>query len=142
MIKRGTAVVAVTAAIAAGTALVAPTASASPHTIGPVTENCGFASCSYYLSRSATKDLYAKSTVAGGAGAAFGGLMCLTLGFFPPAAAACGAVVAVDGAWILQELADAATQHGSKGACFKMTEFAPTITGVYFSTNNGKFCKD
>ena len=71
--------------------------------------------------------------------------MCTTMGILgtPLAGVACGALAASQGIWIWQEIIDAATQHGPKGACLKLTvNPLPFPAGFYWSTNNGKYCKD
>lgn len=114
-------------------------------TIGPVTINCGLATCSAYLSRSVTKTAYGKEIVGGGGYAATAGVICAPLLVPPltPLGIACGAAATVQGGWISQELSDAATQHGAKGACLKVTytKIGPPVI-TWWSTNNGQYCKD
>lgn len=124
-----------------------PAVAKASSTIGPFTLNCGIVTCSGYLSRSATKAAYAKSTVGAGGFAAAATVVCGAAGAaFVPLGIACAAVAAAHGPWIAQELQDAATQHGAAGACLKVTftkplpDIPPTIT--WWSTNNGKYCKD
>jgi len=117
-------------------------------TFGPVTINCGYVTCSAYLSRSVTRDAYQKSIVLGGGYAAAATVICAPLAVPPltPLGVACAAAAAVQGPLIAQEISDAATQHGVRGACLKVTytkpvgDIPPVIT--WWSTNNGKYCKD
>jgi hypothetical protein len=132
--------------IASTTTVTAPVRMAA-HAVGPVTVNCGYVTCSAYLSRSATKEANSKLTIGGGGYAGAATLYCGAItAAFVPAGVACAAAAAVDGPWIAQEIQDAATQHGPKGACLKVTwtkpigNIPPTIT--WWSTNNGRYCKD
>ena len=137
-----------TIALATGVALMPGSAAQAATTWGPVTVNCGIVTCSAYVSRSATKAANSKIGVGGGiySGAAI--VVCAPLAPPPltPVGVACAAAAAVQGPWIAQEISEAATQHGSRGACLKVTytrqvqDIPPTIT--YWSTNNGQFCKD
>jgi hypothetical protein len=121
------------------------TAEAKPQTIGAATVNCGIASCSLYVSRSATKEMHERAEIlkAGGGGAsttACGALAYATLPVAWVTGPACLGVMAVHGAWVLNTIQDAATRHGEDGACFKVTRSA--VGTLYFSTNNGTHCKD
>ncbi|MEV7629892.1 hypothetical protein [Actinoplanes sp. NPDC089786] len=135
------------AALVTGVALV-PASAASAATYGPVTTNCGVVTCSAYLSRSATKAVNEKLTLAGGGYAGVGLIVCAPLAPPPltPIGVACGVAATVQGAWIAQEVEDAAERHGARGACLKVTytkpvgNVPPQVT--YWSTNNGKYCKD
>lgn len=125
--------------------LIVGSGSAEARTIGPVTENCGIASCSLYLSRSATKKANDKLTIGGGGYAASATAVCgaLTFASGPGAVVvgpACAATATFQGAWIAQEISDAATKHGPRGACLKVTK--SPVTPFYWSTNNGKYCKN
>ena len=133
------------ASTAQPTATRAPEAQAAS-TYGPVTINCGYITCSAYLSRSATRaandeltagdDIYHVVTVE----------ICDPLWVIPPLGAACEVVTAGQGVWIAEEIGDAATQHGPGGACLKVTytkpvgNLPPSIT--WWSTNNGEYCRD
>jgi hypothetical protein len=108
---------------------------------GPdATYNCSF-SCSLYLSRSATKAAYEKSHIVEGGIGAQAVAVCAAVGAASGGTLAvpCVAAAAVEGAWIIQEIEDAATRHGTRGACFKVTV---SPVSLYFSTNNGTYCKD
>ncbi len=136
-------------ATAAAPSSTAPVpSSTAPGTSGgsPVTNNCGYATCSAYLSRSATRAAYEKSTVGGGGFAAVAAVICGALSTPPltPVGVACFATAALHGPWIVQELSEAATQHGARGACLKVTYTKPPIppTITWWSTNNGQYCKD
>ena len=119
--------------------------SPAPGTSGDklVTTHCWF-SCSAYLSRSATRAAYQKSKVGEGGFAAMAAVICGALSVPPltPVGVVCFAAAALHGGWIAQELSDAVTQHGARGACLKVTyiQIPPAIT--WWSTNNGQFCKD
>lgn len=133
-------------AVAASVVLL-PTASAqAATTVGPVTINCGALTCSAYLSRSATRAANDKLAAGGGAYAALAGSICGPLGIAaPPVGIACGTAAALHAGFIQQEIGDAATKHGTRGACLKVTFTRPykgksTIT--WWSTNNGNYCKD
>ena len=52
---------------------------------------------------------------------------------------ACFGVMATAGAWVVWALEEAATGHGPKGACFKITA---SPVSLYFSTNKGPYYKD
>ena len=124
----------------------APSAPA-PGTSGgsPVTNHCGYATCSAYLSRSVTRAAYQKSTVGAGGFAAMAAVICGALSIPPltPVGIACFAAAALHGPWIVQELSDASTQHGARGACLKVTYTRPPIPPAitWWSTNNGQYCK-
>ena len=47
--------------------------------------------------------------------------------------------MATAGAWVVWALEEAATGHGPKGACFKITA---SPVSLYFSTNKGPYYKD
>jgi hypothetical protein len=135
------------AALAGSLALVGgpvATSSAQAATLGPVTTNCGYVTCSAYLSRSATRAVYQKVVLAGGFYG--GGVIAVCYPFGPtPLGAACAAALAVNGGWIWQEVQDAATQHGARGACLKVT-YTRSAGGLraitWWSTNNGQYCHD
>lgn len=147
-----TALVAIAVIFVGDSSISGSTTSAPPvvkvaSTLGPFTVNCGIVTCSGYLSRSATKAAYAKSTVGAGGFAAAAVVVCGAAGIASvPLGIACGAVATAHGPWIAQELQDAVTQHGPSGACLKVTftkpipNVPPTVT--WWSTNNGKYCKD
>jgi peptidoglycan hydrolase-like protein with peptidoglycan-binding domain len=130
------------------TAPAPPATAPAPGTSGgsPVTNHCGFATCSAYLSRSVTRAAYQKSTVGGGGFAAVAAVICGVLSIPPltPVGIACFAEAALHGPWIVQELSDAATQHGASGACLKVTYTRPPVPPAitWWSTNNGQYCKD
>ena len=141
---------AVTAPTAGPAPAAAASASASASASGGslVTNHCGIVTCSAYLSRSATKAAYEKVNAAGGALDALGVVVCAPFDV-PPltlVGVACTAVAEAQAGVIKQEITDAATQHGAKGACLKVTYtrpvagLPPTIT--WWSTNNGQYCKD
>ncbi|MBM2615749.1 hypothetical protein JIG36_09300 [Actinoplanes sp. LDG1-06] len=135
------------ATVATGGVLAVQSPASAAATYGPVTVNCGIVTCSAYLSRSATKLANQKLTIGGGGYAAAAAVMCfpLTLPPLTPVGVACGAVATVQGAWIAQEIQEAATLHGARGACLKMTFTRPVrgmSTITYWSTNNGTYCKD
>ncbi|MEU8663883.1 hypothetical protein [Actinoplanes philippinensis] len=141
------AALAVLGAAATGGAVAVPTPALAASTYGPVTINCGIGTCSAYLSRSATKAAYRKLTVGGGGFAAAAAVVCAPLMTPPltPIGVACGAVATVHGAWIAQSITEAATMHGSRGACLKATYTRPVrglSTITYWSTNNGTYCKN
>ncbi|WP_232663115.1 hypothetical protein [Pseudonocardia sp. TRM90224] len=115
-------------------------------TRGVVTVNCSVGSCSFYLSRAATKNLHERE----GDGAALLRYLkdevCHPLQENKPTAAAgalCALAVAkpaVETYVLRDNIRRAATEHGKKGACLKITvPHAPPI--LYISTNNGKYCK-
>jgi peptidoglycan hydrolase-like protein with peptidoglycan-binding domain len=130
------------------TAPAPPATAPAPGTSGgsPVTNHCGFATCSAYLSRSVTRAAYQKSTVGGGGFAAVAAVICGALSIPPltPVGIACFAEAALHGQWIVQELSEAATQHGASGACLKVTYTRPPVPPAitWWSTNNGQYCKD
>jgi hypothetical protein len=130
------------ATTAPGTPGASPTSGTSGDS--PVTTHCGYVTCSAYLSRSVTRAAYEKSIVGAGGYAALAILVCAPLHVPPltPVGIACDATAAAQGPWIVQELSDAATQHGAMGACLKVTyaKVPPAIT--WWSTNNGQYCKD
>ena len=119
------------------TALFKPAAT----TLGAVTINCGYVTCSAYLSRSATLDAYQNEGEAAAADE-----LCDAFAELPPLAVACEGIVLSQEALIDKELDDAATQHGANGACLKVTftkiigDIPPAIT--WWSTNNGQYCKN
>ena len=127
---------------APGTSDASPTSGTSGGS--PLTINCGYVTCSAYLSRSVTRAAYEKSTVGAGGYAALAILVCAPLHVPPltPVGIACDVAATAQGPWIVQELSDAATQHGARGACLKVTftKVPPAIT--WWSTNNGQYCKD
>ena len=133
------------ASTAQPTATQAPEAQAAS-TYGPVTINCGYITCSAYLSRSATRAANEKLTVGEGIYHVVTMEICDPLWVIPPLGAACDAGAAVQGGWIAQEIGDAATKHGPRGACLKVTytkpvgNLPPSIT--WWSTNNGEYCRD
>jgi hypothetical protein len=137
-----------TASVATGAVLAPASPAAAASTYGPVTVNCGVVTCSAYLSRSVTKDAYHKKDFGVGAFATAAIYVCAPLLAPPltPIGTACSASATLHGGWIAQELSEAATEHGPNGACLKVTwtqqvgAVPPTIT--YWSTNNGKHCKD
>ena len=109
---------------------------------GSVTPNCGYASCSYYLSRSSTKAIYDQAFAAEHGPEAATAAVCGAFAIVatPLAGVACAAIAASQGIWIWQEIIDAATQHGAQGACLKLTvNPLPFPAGFYWSTNNGKY---
>jgi hypothetical protein len=133
--------------IAVGAVVAQPSPAYASTTVGPVTFNCGIVTCSAYLSRSATKAANQKLAVGGGAYAAITGVVCAPLMVPPltPIGVACGAVAVFHGGWIAQSIQEAATQHGPRGACLKVTYLRPVrgaTTITYWSTNNGNYCKD
>jgi Putative peptidoglycan binding domain len=137
-----------TAPAPSATAPGTSTASPAPETSGgsPVTVNCGYVSCSYYLSRSSTKAIYDQAFAAEHGPEAATAAVCTAVGIAatPLAGVACGAIAASQGIWIWQEVIDASTQHGAKGACLKLTvnPLLPFPAKFYWSTNNGQYCKD
>lgn len=132
-----------TAAVLASAGLTAHTANAADITIGNITTNCSWGSCSHYYSRSATEAMYNyidRNSWQTGAGAT---ALCGAIGRASgPAGLVTGPVCEVNAIWIMEEIKRAATQHPPNGACFKITKAHHPGALPYFSTNNGKFCKD
>jgi hypothetical protein len=123
-------------AIVGSVAIATPPAQAKPQTYGAVTMNCGIASCSWYLSRSATKELNSRIKTDGGRiGAAVS-----ALGLCKSAHPIICFAVAANGALAAISIQEAAENHPPNGACFKITK--SPVTPFYYSTNNGKYCKD
>ena len=128
--------------IGAGTSLFAPGAQAADLSVGALTVNCSWGSCSYYISRSGTKKLDRGLEWSNPAEIA-AGLGCLATG---PALAGCEAVagvIALHAETYKVLIHRAVTEHGRDGACFKLTHahLAPPLQ-MYPSTNNGRFCKN
>ena len=148
MSKKIAVLTALAASVATGAALAPASPAAAASTYGPVTVNCGVVTCSAYLSRSVTKEAYHKKDIGQGGFAAAAIVICAPMLVPPltPVGTACSAAAALHGPWISQELTEAATEHGDRGACLKATwtkqvgSVPPAIT--YWSTNNGKYCKD
>jgi len=143
-ISRVATVAALIGALAGSAAVTATPAQAVTRTQGAVTINCSWGSCSYYLSRSATREVNSR----------MGSYTGLT--GFASVTAVCGAVGAVtaliggliceagmltNGAIIGDQIKEAAESHGARGACFKVT-IAHGGIARWYSTNNGDFCKD
>jgi hypothetical protein len=146
-VKRTALALAVALSVFLGAALVAPApASAVGGSKGAVTVNCSWGSCSYYLSRSATKEVNARIDSYLNAGTALSsGVVCVAIGAATAGLGGviCGVGVALagaDAAMARVMIKEAAETHGSRGACFKITR--SHIGTRWYSTNNGKFCKD
>jgi hypothetical protein len=114
-------------------------------TRGAVTVNCSWGSCSYYLSRSATKEVNSRIDNYMAGGGAISGGVCLAIGAMTAVVGGVicgvGAAIGAGHAWVIRDqVKEAAETHGSRGACFKVTRsHAGTL---WYSTNNGKFCKN
>lgn len=144
--KRGAAVLSAAAALAAASILTTPTANAVDSSYGAVTTNCSWGSCSLYLSRSATKEVNSRIDALLAGGTATSAAVCTALGTFatPVAGAICGGAAAygaVNGIAARDSIKEAAEAHGPGGACFKVTK-AHVSGQPYYSTNNGRFCKN
>lgn len=128
-----------------GGLLIAPPASADvTHTYGPITENCSWGSCSWYLSRDATRKLHQMLEYDDAATVGAGGV-CAVLGVATAGAALvpCGIVatmIRIQAEVVKKLVGDAVEDHGDRGACFKVTR--SHVGTIYPSTNNGKLCKD
>ena len=151
--KRILVILSVTAAVVVSALLAAPTASAREFTRGAVTVNCSWGSCSYYVSRSATRELNSRIAELQGGGALTAATACGVAGSVlatpavgVPAGLICGGAAGVDGFRIADSIKQAAdrSEHPPNGACFKAT-FPHGPQGVlyhWYSTNNGRFCRN
>ncbi|KUL22724.1 hypothetical protein [Actinoplanes awajinensis] len=142
--SRAVTVSALTLALAGAAALTATPAQAVTRTQGAVTVNCGWKSCSYYVSRSATRELNSRlDSYAGVGGAVAGTAVCAAVGAVTAVIGGliCEAGMAVNGAVIRDQIKEAAETHGDRGACFQTT-IAHGGLLRWYSTDNGKFCKN
>lgn len=126
-------------AIGSTASAIRPAAFDSAFTVGAVTNNCGIATCSTYISRSGTKSLdrFLDGKVAQYGSWGAEAIVCTSLGEIPyvgvPLGLYCGfRFVQFD--QVLDEAAD-------KNKCFKVT-YLPTGTVTHISTNNGQYCKN
>lgn len=132
----------VAVAVALGISLVVtPAASAddSSFTVGAVTNNCGIATCSTYISRSGTESLdrFLDNKVAYYGSWAGGAIVCGALGAVPYIGVPLGTYCGFRFAQFDQVLDEAA----DKDKCFKVT-YLPTGHVTHISTNNGQYCKN
>jgi hypothetical protein len=147
ILRRRAAAMLGTMAVTAGLSVATATpASAAGFTEGPVTVNCSWGSCSYYLSRSGTRKLNQALELLGGAEKG-GTAICTSIGLGSggTAAAPCFVILAAvaGGGEVTKKLvADAVNDHPPNGACLKITKAHVPAGLVYPSTNNGKYCKD
>ena len=141
-------------------AATAPAAQAAGFTEGAITVNCSWGSCSYYFSRSSSKELDSRAAVITTAGTGAVTTACGALGVAagaatsatgPVAVAIGGAVTGACGtaggtrlALMMNALHEAAStqEHPPNGACFKITIPHGMPGSAYFSTNMGKYCKN
>ncbi len=137
----------VAAAIAVGVSLFsASTANADESfTVGAVSNNCGIATCSVYISRSGTRsiDRFADKKVAEWGKWGAETAVCGALGFVPyvgvPLGIYCG--------FRFEQFDQVLDEAADKNKCFKVTYTRPlpgsgATTVTHISTNNGDFCED
>jgi hypothetical protein len=138
------------ATVIAGLALSISPASADDYDngddlhLGIANKNCGYATCSYYVTRESTKmldDYFSRNGLGVNSTTA---VVCGALGYVTWGVG--GAYCEITTIVVQEQTNRAANDHGPKGACLKLTVtnghgVGPEVP-TYWSTNNGKYCHD